>query len=114
MIYNLSKSSIVAERPEWALGFWSRLTGRMMKRFRPEGCDALIFDRCNFVHTFFMIEKIDIIMLSDRFEVLYISPETPVFRPCIGCMKASITLELPAGRIEASSTEAGDVLRLTR
>lgn len=112
MICNLTKSSVVAERPEWAESFGARLFGRMMRRFQKGKCDALVFDRCNMVHTFFMIEKIDIVMLAEDFKVVYISRDTPVFRPYIGCREASITLELPRGRAAASATEVGDVLNL--
>lgn len=48
--------------------FYKRLIGFMGKRNINK---ALLFDRCNSIHTFFMKEKIDVIMCDSDNKILY-------------------------------------------
>lgn len=48
--------------------FFSRLRGFMFKR---NISNALLFDRCNSIHTFFMKENIDVIMCDKYNNILY-------------------------------------------
>ena len=48
--------------------FFSRLRGFMFKR---NISNALLFDRCNSIHTFFMKENIDVIMCDKDNNILY-------------------------------------------
>ena len=48
--------------------FFSRLRGFMFKK---NISNALLFDRCNSIHTFFMKENIDVIMCDKDNNILY-------------------------------------------
>ncbi len=52
--------------------FFSRLKGFM---FQKNINKALLFNRCSSVHTFFMKEKIDIILCDKNNKILYYYPE---------------------------------------
>ena len=54
MIFNLDSLHYVARRPVWALAWRDRLRGMIGRRFEPEGIDAMIFPRCNAIHTMWM------------------------------------------------------------
>ena len=54
--------------------FFSRLKGFMFTRNIDK---ALLFDRCNSIHTFFMKENIDVIMCDNDNNILYFYRDLP-------------------------------------
>lgn len=54
--------------------FFSRLRGFMFTRSIDK---ALLFDRCNSIHTFFMKENIDVIMCDNDNNILYFYRDLP-------------------------------------
>ena len=54
--------------------FFSRLKGLMFTRNIDK---ALLFDRCNSIHTFFMKENIDVIMCDNDNNILYFYRDLP-------------------------------------
>lgn len=48
--------------------FFSRFRGFMLRRNIDK---ALLFDHCNSIHTFFMLEKIDVIFCDENNNILY-------------------------------------------
>lgn len=54
--------------------FFSRLRGFMFTRSIDK---ALLFDRCNSIHTFFMKENIDVIMCDNDNNILYFYKDLP-------------------------------------
>ena len=54
--------------------FFSRLKGFM---FTKNIDKALLFDRCNSIHTFFMKENIDVIMCDNDNKVLFVYKDLP-------------------------------------
>ena len=54
--------------------FFSRLKGFM---FTKNIDKALLFDRCNSIHTFFMKENIDVIMCDNDNKVLFVYRDLP-------------------------------------
>lgn len=113
MIFNLDSLRYVARRPEWALTWRQRLQGMIGRRFEPEnGIDAMIFPRCNAVHTMWMSVPIDVLFLDSGAKVLKVCPRVRPWRLSVFCRGASMVVELPAGAAEESGTEAGQHLNL--
>ncbi len=54
--------------------FYSRLKGFM---FQKNIDHALLFNKCNSIHTFFMKEKIDVIMCNNDNKILYYYQNLP-------------------------------------
>lgn len=63
LIYNSKKIELINCK-----SFYSRLMGFMFKK---NINNALLFDKCNSIHTFFMKENIDVIMCDKDNNVLY-------------------------------------------
>lgn len=112
MILNLTKKTCISRAPFYAVTFFSRLRGMIGRDFANANFDAMIFDRCNTIHTFFMSEKIDVIFVDRENAICGLRENLPPWRPCVHSVRACATLELPAGRIAATGTEIGDVIDL--
>lgn len=54
--------------------FYDRLMGFMFKK---NICYALLFDRCDSIHTFFMKENIDVIMCDSDNNILFFYKDLP-------------------------------------
>jgi len=78
------------------------------------GDEGLLLTPCTSIHTFFMRFPIDILYLDREQVVVKAVRALRPFR-LSACLKGGrSTLELPAGAIEASGTQVGDRLVLTR
>ena len=71
--------------------FYSRFKGFMGKK---NINNALLFERCNSIHTFFMKENIDIIMLDNDNNILYYFPDIEKNKIIIR-NKAKKVIEIP-------------------
>ena len=112
MIFNLDSLHYVARRPVWALAWRDRLRGMIGRRFEPEGIDAMIFPRCNAIHTMWMSIPIDVVFLDADAEVAGLCAGLKPWRLPVSCRRAVTVIELPAGRIAESGTEVGHQLNL--
>ena len=75
--------------------FWKRLTGLMFKKNIKKG---IIFFKTGSIHTFFMLEKIDVIMLNKDGFVIYYKKNIKKNKIIIK-KKAYYTIELPSNSI---------------
>jgi len=108
MIRNITKNTCPAQNPRKAVTFRDRLCGMIGRRF--DGFDALVFDRCSMIHTFFMSQKIDVLFLSPENKVLRVVHSLPPYVAACGCRHAVMVIELPEGAAKSSLTELGDHL----
>ena len=110
MIINLTKKKVLSSQTVHAVSFRTRARGMIGRRF--ENFDAMVFPRCNAVHTFFMSQPIDILVADKENKVLKTVSSVPPWKCCIRCPGAVQTVEFPAGSLEAAGTEQGDLLDL--
>lgn len=61
---------------------------------------AMLFNKCNWIHTFFMRDKIDVIYLSKNEKILKIQEHIKPWRICKPVRKAYYTLELPNNTVK--------------
>ncbi len=106
MIYNRTKSEVLAEKPFFALRWQDRLRGMIARRFSGS-LDAMVFPRCNAVHSFFMGMPIDVLFVDKNRTVLKKVSCLRPWHPGVFCPGAADVIELPAGSCTA---EAGDRL----
>jgi len=112
-VRNLTRGSGVAGRVRRADQAWSRVVGLLGRRSLA-GDEGLLLTPCTSIHTFFMRFPIDILYLDREQVVVKAVRALRPFR-LSACLKGGrSTLELPAGAIEASGTQVGDRLVLTR
>ena len=82
--------------------FFSRLKGFMFTRNINR---ALLFDKCNSIHTFFMKENIDVIMCDNDNKVLFVYrdlPKNKIILPKKGVRKV---FETPSGYFDIKINE---------
>ena len=73
--------------------FFSRLVGFMFKK---NINNALLFNKCNSIHTFFMKENIDVLLLSKDNKILYIYKSLKPWKIILPKKQVSNILELPS------------------
>ena len=100
----LAAQARLADTPGW------RLRGMLGRSF--DGFDALLFDRCNAIHMFFMHMPLDVLFLDRAGRVCGVRNNLRPWRLAF-CAGACQTVELPAGAIAASGTCVGDQLSVT-
>jgi uncharacterized membrane protein (UPF0127 family) len=89
-----------------------RRTG-LLKHERLEPGEGLWIVPCESVHTFFMKFPIDLVYLDKRRRVRKVRKAVPAWR-LSACLTAHSILELPAGTIEETGTQAGDVIEIEK
>jgi len=87
-----------------------RRTGLLKHTGLPNGAGLWIVP-CESVHSFFMKFTIDVLYLDRKRRVKKIRPEMVPWR-ISGCLTAHSVLELPAGTIARTGTQAGDQLEI--
>jgi uncharacterized membrane protein (UPF0127 family) len=89
-----------------------RRTG-LLKHERLEPGEGLWIVPCESVHTFFMRFPIDLVYLDKKRKVRKVRKAVPAWR-LSACLSAHSILELPAGTIEATGTQTGDILEIEK
>lgn len=102
-------SKLITGDAETAESFPSRLAGLMGRKEIRAGY-ALVFPRCNMIHTFFMSAAIDVIMLDRGGRVVCLRKNMKPWG-FMACLKADRTVEMRAGSVEASGIRTGDIIR---
>lgn len=110
MIYNLSKKSLIARKARHAEGVYERGRGMIGRSF--DGFDAMVFERCDAIHTCFMGSSIDVLFIDGENKVLKTMESLKPWRLLVHCKDARAVIELPPGAIGKSMTEPGDAVDL--
>lgn len=111
-VRNDTRNTVLGERIGVASDSAARRTG-LLKHRRLEQGEGLWIVPCQSVHTFFMKFAIDLVYLDRRKRVRKVRHAVPAWR-ISGCLTAHSVLELPAGAVMATRTEAGDQLAVER
>jgi uncharacterized membrane protein (UPF0127 family) len=110
-LINQTKKTVLSENVSIASTFWQRIKGLLGKRFLLPG-QSIVLDPCNSVHTFFMRFPIDVLFLDKDYKVLKAIPKLEPNRITRIYWYSNRVVELPAGRLNFTSTQAGDQLQL--
>ncbi len=110
-IRNATKNTVVCEEASIADSFWKRAKGLMFRKDWQE-FDGLLLDPCGSIHTMGMRMKIDVCFLDAEQRIVKSVGSLGAWRTASGGRHGHATLELPAGTLERTGTEAGDRLAL--
>lgn len=110
-IINISKNTLLAERAEIAGTFWSRLKGLLGKKGL-ESKVGLILKPCSSIHTFFMRFPIDAVFVDSKNRIIKTYHALPAWRLSAILFNSAFCIELPAGTLLASHTEAGEYIQI--
>lgn len=108
---NKTNNIVLAENTETAHTAVSRLLG-LMGRFALPAGSALWLKPCVSVHTFFMRFPIDVLFVSPQMEVVGIRENMKPWRVSKVYTQSAQVLELPAGLLNETGTQLGDILEL--
>jgi uncharacterized protein len=105
-VVNLSNGTELANEASNANTFFKRLKGLMFTESLPIG-HGLHIQPCRSIHTFFMNYSIDVLYLSDQFEI--VGMDETMKPATVGKYQrmAFSVLELPAGTIRRTDTKIG-------
>ncbi|NOY74871.1 MAG: hypothetical protein GXP32_03660 [Kiritimatiellaeota bacterium] len=110
MILNLTKNNVIAKKTVVAEKFAARAFGMIGRRF--DDFDAMVFNRCNSIHTMFMSIKIDVLFVDSENRICETRERLLPWKPLVRCSEATIVIELPEGRLEQVGAELGDTIDL--
>jgi len=100
---------VLAESAAKADTAFSRLKG-LLGRESIGAQEALIITRCRSIHMFFMKFAIDALFVNKNNEVIGAVENIKPFQMSPYFLFSSYVIELPAGKIQESHTEKGDVV----
>lgn len=111
-VRNETRGAILAETAEVADTAVKRRTGLLRHAMLAPGAGLWIIP-CEAVHTFWMKFAIDVVFVDRQRRVRKAREAMPPWR-LSGCLRAHSVLELPAGTIATSGTQAGDQLQFEK
>ena len=106
---NTTRGTVLAERVAIAESLLARTRGLLGTRVLPRS-DALLLRPCRQVHSFFMRYALDLVFVDRRGRVLLTRQNFRTNRISPLVLRATAVLELAAGTLASTPTEAGDVL----
>ena len=117
-VQSLINQQVIADKCYVAERFFARLRGLIGTRDFVPG-EGMLFPRCNNIHMWFMSIPIDVVFLKrgDQGQTLSVTSAHAGVRPWrvlpLFDVRASDTLELPAGTIKRCNIHAGDQICLS-
>jgi len=108
MVRNHTRNTVVADAAEIAHTSAARRTG-LLRHERLNDGQGLWIVPCEAIHTCFMKFPIDLVYLDRRKKVQKVRKRVVPWRVS-ACWRAHSVLELPAGTVDRTGTEAGDQL----
>jgi uncharacterized membrane protein (UPF0127 family) len=109
-VRNLTRNAVLGEAVDVADTSEKRRTGLLKHTGLGPG-EGLWIKPCESVHTFFMKFAIDLVYIDKKQKVRKARKAVPPWR-LSACLSAHSILELPAGTIERTGTQAGDELSI--
>ncbi len=110
LVRNQTRNTVLGDRIDVADTSAKRRTG-LLKHERLNAGEGLWIKPCESVHTFFMKFAIDLVYIDRKFKVRKVRQAVGPWK-LSACLTAHSILELPAGTIEKTQTQAGDILAI--
>ena len=108
ILYNRTRKTTLSRDLKKALGFFDSVSGLL----RPSNPRSMLFETRFGIHTFFMKEAIDVLVIDKHFIVQKLRSSLKPFRAYFWNPMYPYVIELPSGTIDKSRTSKGDVLKL--
>lgn len=110
-VFNISKTTILAKEAVVAVSLWQRMQG-LLGRTDFLANEGLILQPCSSIHTFFMHFPIDVLFLNKNMRVIKQIQNMPPFRLSTIVWTSCLAIELPAGTIQQTNTQKGDIIEI--
>ncbi len=102
---------VLFEQCKIATNFFNRFMG-LMGKTRLSHTEAIVFPKCNSIHTFFMLMPIDVLFVSGEGRVEEIKTELTPWKMVMPVKNAKHTVEMQANLAEKLGLKVGDSLSL--
>jgi len=109
-VRNLTRNTVLADAADVADTSAKRRTG-LLQHTHLEPGQGLWIVPCESVHSFFMKFAIDLVYLDNNHKVRKVRHRMAPWRVS-ACLTAHSIIELPAGSVAATGTQAGDQLQI--
>lgn len=106
MIQNVTKGTIIAEKYKFAKTFSDNFLGLLNKN-NPR---CMVFKTRFGIHTFFMKESVDILVLNNKNQVVEIKKNLKPWRIYLWDPRFENIIELQKGSVKNSNSEVGDFI----
>jgi uncharacterized membrane protein (UPF0127 family) len=110
VVRNLTRKTQLVDKLEVAGSGIKRSKGLLGRSGLADG-EGLWIVPCEAVHTFFMQFPIDLVYIDRKHRVRKVRSSVPPWR-ISACLSAHSVVELPAGTVQATQTERGDILEI--
>jgi len=110
-IINKTKNNLLADNVSFADTSFKRIKG-LLGRGQLNRGEALIIRPCNSIHTFFMRFAIDVLFVDRNNRIVKAMPNLKPFCITGVYFTADKVIELPAGIIQSTDTQFGDILEI--
>jgi uncharacterized protein len=110
-VVNRSRGTVLADQAGVARSWWARGKGLLGRHGLPEG-GGLIIDPCSSIHTWFMAFPIDVVFVAADGRVVRTAHALRPWRFGPFARQVRYVVELPAGALARSGTQADDYLEL--
>jgi uncharacterized membrane protein (UPF0127 family) len=110
-VVNLTNGAELVNHLATADTFFKRLKGLMFSKSLPAG-HGLLIRPCQSIHTYFMKYSIDVLYLSNDFEIVGLDETLKPAKVGKYQKRAHSVLELPAGTIRKTETNIGNYLTI--
>jgi uncharacterized protein len=105
-IRNVSRDNVLTQECKYATRFRNKLLGLIVQKNPP----AMMFDTRFGIHTFFLREPIDVVVLDSSGCVCALRVALRPFRLYFWNPRLSRVIELPSGTLTRNGTQMGDQL----
>ncbi len=116
-VRNVTRGTVLASEAELATSLWGRFKGLMFRNGLPEG-GGLVIRPCGSIHMFFMRFAIDVIHAGKAEDggdpIVRVIHSIKPWRAGPIVWKSKYVIELPAGTLERTGTQAGDLVDVKR
>ncbi len=110
VIINETKNTVLVKEAKFAKNFFERMLGLIPRKEISEE-QALVFENCKQIHTFFMKFSIDVIYLNRDSKVIKLEESISPFRICRWVKDSKYIIEAKAGIIKNKNIEIGDKIK---
>ncbi len=110
-IVNVTRGTIIAQRAQIAASSAQRMKG-LLGRKGLSLDEALVLKPCSAIHTFFMQFAIDVLFLGKNMRIIKAIQNMPPNRLSPIAWASLMVVELPAGKINQTNTQVGDIIEI--
>lgn len=110
-IINQTNEQVLGDKITYANSIYGRFIGLMGKSELKKG-EGVFLTPCNSIHMMFMKFPLDILFLDRKNKIIHITKDIKPWKISRVVFKAQSVLEVPAGTVENTKSNVGDIIKI--